>query len=306
MNIGEYNEAKPALVSQSSLPHGYTKRPFIHNYYRLNHTFVDCFKSIFVLHNETVNIWSHIIGFFIWLHMYMQCAKSEAYTKADSLTQSIIQISYISCIFMPLFSSLYHTFNASTTCCYFSICYRQGGFSSPDTSTERGPFNLAERIFLRLDLLGILSLWFSRVLLEGHLVWWCERDAFTNLLLLSIAAFLIFSPIVLYNVNIKGFGPLFLIVHIPIVSMTISLLWTSYELSVLLYMCYSISGTICAFVAFYIYANKIPEVYKPGQYDLLGHSHNYWHFFTWLGPTLVLIGFDHMLNYRVLSGFQCK
>ena len=212
---------------------------------------------------------------------------------------------------MPLFSSLYHTFNASTTCCFFSIFYRQEGFSDPsevgaDTYKKKSSLNLAESLFLRLDLLGILCLWFSRVLLEGHLVWWCERDIFTNLMLLSIVAFLICSPIILCYVNIKVFGPLFLVVHIPIVSMTISLLWRSYELPVLLYMCYSISGTVCAFVAFYIYANKIPEVYKPGQYDLFGQSHNYWHFFTWLGPTLVLIAFNHMLNYRVLSGFQCK
>ncbi len=61
----------------------------------------------------------------------------------------------------------------------------------------------------------------------------------------------------MYKMQILAFGPLFIIVHIPIVSMCISLFWNTYHASVLIYMAYSISGTICAFVAFYIYINKI-------------------------------------------------
>ena len=298
MDINQYDdEQKPILVSSSNLPLGYVKRPFIHNYYRLNHGFLDCMKSIFVLHNETMNIWSHIIGVVIWLSMYRNCAASEAYIKSDYLTQIFINISYTFCIFMPFLSSIYHTFNISTSCCCILFNNKKN---------EINNYGVIDKLFLRLDLFGIVLLWFSRVLLEGHLVFWCERDIFSNLIMLAIVSFLIFSPIILYKMQILAFGPLFIIVHIPIVSMCISLFWNTYHASVLIYMAYSISGTICAFVAFYIYINKIPEVWSPGKYDLFGQSHNYWHFFTWLGPTLVLVGFDYMLKYRVLSDFKCS
>jgi adiponectin receptor len=311
MNLNEYDACKtPTLVSSSNLPPGYVKRPFIHKYYRLNHGFFDCLKSIFVLHNETMNIWSHIIGAVIWLCMYENCKISEAYLKSDYLTQVFVNVSYGFCIFMPLLSSIYHTFNISTTCCCILVASNSSKTTIANNyenkkTTERTNFSLIDKFFLRLDLLGILLLWFSRVLLEGHLVWWCERDMFSNLMVISIVFFLICSPIILYKMQIFAFGPLFIVVHTPIASMIISMLWNSYDGLILTYMIYSISGTVCAFIAFYLYFNKIPECWSPGKYDLFGQSHNYWHFFTWLGPTLVLFGFDSLLKYRVLSGFKC-
>jgi hypothetical protein len=37
--------------------------PFILNGYRIHHNFKDCFFSMFKLHNETLNIWTHFIPF---------------------------------------------------------------------------------------------------------------------------------------------------------------------------------------------------------------------------------------------------
>ena len=33
------------------------------------HTYPDCVRSMFMLHNETINIWSHFIGVLIFLFM---------------------------------------------------------------------------------------------------------------------------------------------------------------------------------------------------------------------------------------------
>ena len=36
--------------------------------YRINHNrYMDCVRSVFAVHNETANIWSHIIGGLIFL-----------------------------------------------------------------------------------------------------------------------------------------------------------------------------------------------------------------------------------------------
>jgi len=37
--------------------------PFILNGYRIHHEFKDCFLSVFKLHNETLNIWTHMLPF---------------------------------------------------------------------------------------------------------------------------------------------------------------------------------------------------------------------------------------------------
>ncbi|DBA00308.1 TPA: hypothetical protein N0F65_001503 [Lagenidium giganteum] len=40
---------------------------YIRSGYRLNYSFRDCFFSLFELHNETLNVWTHMVGSFIFL-----------------------------------------------------------------------------------------------------------------------------------------------------------------------------------------------------------------------------------------------
>ena len=61
--IGTYQEAPKFLQDNE----------FIHNGYLINtNTYSKIFKSLFICHNETVNIWSHLLGalFFIFLIWY--------------------------------------------------------------------------------------------------------------------------------------------------------------------------------------------------------------------------------------------
>jgi adiponectin receptor len=284
------------LGNASEVPEYVPVRPFIRNYYRINYTFADCFWSIFALHNETVNIWSHLIGFCIWLRQYAAIRQDDIHNKADEFTQTSILLSYCLCLFMPLFSTIYHSFYSSVSCgCIFD-------YTKPGTGSSAVQLNL-----LRLDLFGILCLWFSRLFLEGHYVWWCDRGTFYNVMMISSLLFIYCSFVLLRDMNLLALGPLFILAHIPLISMVLFGLQTappSPDLSA--HLVYSISGTVCAFVAFYVYKKNLPERWKPGYFDLFGSSHNIWHVFVWLGPTLVMRGFVFFLRYRVVgAGGKC-
>ena len=292
------------LRPASETPSYLMRRPYILNYYRVNYTAWDCIKSLFTLHNETANIWTHIVGFFIWLAMLKSTTQEQTFLKADTYTQFFTVLSYILCMCMPFFSSLYHCFNSTVSCaCFF------------DYKTSTATSSPAEIFLLRMDLLGIACLWFARLLMEGHLVWWCQRDVFYNVLIFSAAIFLFASSILVYKLNLAALGPLFVLVHLPLlwllfvgdgtVKNTNSLSPTGKGLSLeshgdlTSHVLYSISGTLCAFVAFFIYKKNIPEKWNPGYFDLFGSSHNWWHIFTWLGPTFVLQGLFKFMVYRV-------
>jgi hypothetical protein len=45
--------------------------PFIFYGYRIHHSIHDCFLSIFKLHNETMNIWTHLIPFFVFIFLFI-------------------------------------------------------------------------------------------------------------------------------------------------------------------------------------------------------------------------------------------
>jgi hypothetical protein len=57
----------PVLMTDKQAPLHMRSR-FIVTGYRVGYSFSRCLRSIFELHNETVNIWTHLIGFMIFLY----------------------------------------------------------------------------------------------------------------------------------------------------------------------------------------------------------------------------------------------
>ncbi len=66
---------KAAIISLYELPKYknffITVHPFIIHGYRIHHSLSQCLKSIFAMHNETLNIWTHLIPFFIFLGVFI-------------------------------------------------------------------------------------------------------------------------------------------------------------------------------------------------------------------------------------------
>ena len=50
----------------------YRHNPFILTGYRDRTSIVGCLKSVLVLHNETINIWSHFLGFLFFVGLFCQ------------------------------------------------------------------------------------------------------------------------------------------------------------------------------------------------------------------------------------------
>ncbi|WOL03957.1 heptahelical transmembrane protein 4-like [Canna indica] len=61
------SKEKCKLVDYNSLPNFLKHNEFILNYYRSEWPMRDAVFSIFSIHNETINIWTHLIGFFVFL-----------------------------------------------------------------------------------------------------------------------------------------------------------------------------------------------------------------------------------------------
>ena len=40
---------------------------------------------------------------------------------------------------------------------------------------------------------------------------------------------------------------------------------------------------MCAAIGFFFYITLVPEVLLPGRFDIIGHSHQWWHAFTLVG-----------------------
>ena len=92
--------------------------PYIVTGYRDKLGLLACIKSLLSFHNETVNIWTHLIGFVIFVGLLAwdiflvipQLRNHPAVGTSDILVLVGIVICYQACMFL---SSVYHTF-----CCH--------------------------------------------------------------------------------------------------------------------------------------------------------------------------------------------
>lgn len=70
-----WKKMKYQLVEYHSLPAYMKDNEFILGHYRVEWPLKQIFLSIFTLHNETLNVWTHLIGFFLFLTLTIYSAK---------------------------------------------------------------------------------------------------------------------------------------------------------------------------------------------------------------------------------------
>ncbi|KAL8168335.1 hypothetical protein V2J09_009834 [Rumex salicifolius] len=69
-----WNKVKYQLVEYHSLPGFLKDNEYIRGHYRSEWPLKQIFFSIFSLHNETLNVWTHLIGFFLFLSLTIYTA----------------------------------------------------------------------------------------------------------------------------------------------------------------------------------------------------------------------------------------
>lgn len=179
------------LVCVRELPEWYFVYPHVLAFYRPPMPVLKCALSLFQLHNETLNIWSHLLGLFAWLVMFSQAKMDLVARGADDHTIVLTSVAYGMCMMMPLMSSAYHLFKPMS-------------------------FGTAQ-FCLRLDMMGILALWFARVLLEGHYVFWCSRESWQYLLVIAVPVFVTLGPLAVMRLErVWPLFPCFFLAHVPL------------------------------------------------------------------------------------------
>ncbi len=85
------NDSEPQVGKFHEAPHFLRDNEFIHSGYRINFdSYWKIFKSLFVLHNEFVNVWSHILGalfvviLILYTTFYIKSHKSDIIEAIDN------------------------------------------------------------------------------------------------------------------------------------------------------------------------------------------------------------------------------
>ncbi|KKA29109.1 hypothetical protein TD95_004874 [Thielaviopsis punctulata] len=247
------------LILYEDLPIPWRINPHIQSGYRFTESKMACIRSMFGLSNETINIWSHAIGFMVVLFIAFYFYPMSHNFQNSSTTDVIIAASFFftACLTLAC-STIWHTMNAVADVEAISI-------------------------FACIDYTGISVLIAASIATTEWTVFYC--DPVSRWLYMTTTAVLGLGGVILpwhpyFNkqemawLRVAFFAGLALTGFLPVLQLN----YTHGAEFV-----YEFYKPIFASIGVYflgalVYASKIPECWYPGMFDYVGGSHNLWHF----------------------------
>ncbi|XP_027331525.1 heptahelical transmembrane protein 1 [Abrus precatorius] len=318
------------LLSFWELPDYMKDNEYILRYYRANWPLKVAFFSLFRWHNETLNVWTHLIGFFLFLGLTLaNLMKPRVVDLLELFTRSFsssaeknvshnikdlfqgttllfdlkhqvplpIQLEATALViarwpfFVFLAGSMFCLFSSSM--CHLFCCH------SHDLN-----------LFLwRLDYVGIAVMIITSFFPQIYYVFLCEPHwqiiylaGITAMGLFTIATMLsptlstgkyrAFRAMLFCSMGLFGIVPA---VHACFVN------WSNPKRNVTL--AYESTMALSYLTGTLFYVTRIPERWKPGWFDLAGHSHQLFHVLVVVGALAHYAATLQMLDWR--DSFGC-
>ncbi|KAH9578247.1 AdipoR/hemolysin-III-related [Trypanosoma melophagium] len=266
------------LYTFDQIPEHLADNRYIISGYRVNYTTHMCLRSIFSLHNETFNIWTHLIGYVIFIVVIFfffavvlipslwetQQQEKNSSTPEASVTNwvTVLILSAFSfgCLMCMFCSTLFHTFiphenmvlyEWAHSLDYFGITFLVVGSFLPFCY-----FSFSCEPFWRWTYLTMISLFGVGGVLGPFFRQWTQQQYAKRK--------------ILFYVCMVGSG------FFPIIHMYVLIpgnVASSYVEGLLLMMTLYGVGVV-------VYVFQIPEFFFPGQFDIFFSSHQIWHVFV--------------------------
>jgi adiponectin receptor len=229
--------------------------PFILTGYRIHHNLQECITSIFKLHNETFNIWSHMIACLSFVIIFILIITDTELKSRNS--NGVIFLYIFSSITCFVCSSVYHTYNCHS-------------------------MEVAHCVF-KIDLFGILFQLLAGTICSQHFMFY-ESDMVRKT---YIGLFVGLCILTLIIVNVDFFKHekaniirIILISSLFCIAFGSCIHWTAIaridEVTAL--TPYLLLGYAFMFLGFIFYFSKFPEcVFQYRFVDLYLQSHTIWH-----------------------------
>ncbi|KAJ1977631.1 inc metabolism membrane protein [Dimargaris verticillata] len=286
------------LLDFEELPLEWRENQYIRSGYRFLHSKTQCLSSIFQYHNETGNIWTHLLGliFFVafgcyeiyhrfgsispwsaltteplttWVPWFGSWLTTGATSSSpfSTPTAAASSVSWVDgLVFLLFFASACKCLLCSTM--YHTFCHH----------SHLGTMRCA----VMLDYIGISVLITASIMTVVYYSYYCTpfyQSLYLALSLLvgavgiSLSTFSWFDHTDYRHVRVTIFVLMSVLGILPLTQLA----YTYGTHPVLEFITPIVKSLACYVAGVYFYANKYPERLYPGHFDLIGNSHQLWH-----------------------------
>ena len=247
----------------------WTKNRYIVSGYRKsNSNKLGCIISIFKIHNETINIWTHFIGLLYFLNnLILNVNENTALVLYE-----------IVCVICFGISTIYHTY----------MPYSQQNYM----------------LLLKLDLISIILNIVTSNILIYHYWFWCY-DYIKKIYYIISLLYLGVGFVILLNVDIiKQYN--YILAYYSLYNLGIVISY--YHINIISHgnvneiIKYNFIKPLQYFgIGFIIYTTKMPERIISQYFDIYGSSHQLWHIFSFMGSYYYHEEIIKNINYRLID-----
>ncbi|KJE95397.1 progestin and adipoQ receptor family member IIIa [Capsaspora owczarzaki ATCC 30864] len=250
------------LHKYSEIPPFLQGNPHIKDGYRVFLSYPMCLRSLCVLSNEFVNVWSHLVGFLLFVGLFLQDQASVIETSGGDATDRMVISTGLACFqICMIFSASFHLFH----------CHSED----------------ACRRWLRLDLLGI-SVAVCGCYFTGIYYGFYCLDYFRNMyfalcsvLTLATVSFQLhpnFDTPHWFERRLALYAAIVMFGIVP--TMHWAIIYGGEAGEVQLFLPKVVIMYLLFLIGVIFYITRFPERSFPGMVDIFGSSHQWWHVFV--------------------------
>lgn len=279
-----YTATGRELYAFDEIPPHLQDNKFIRNYYRAYMSTSDCFVSVFEIHNETGNIWTHLLGFFVYCYLLYWVHTGVLRDDSDWFHRLMLTILVGSLMTCLAASTLFHVLLGHEDLWVFKISHAldYGGA----TCLLMGTFlPICYYVFVCQPHLQIAYVLMACVLgitgIVAPLVPWFEDEG------------MFFARLGIYGAigSSAAFPTIHMFLSTPINHVTLPV-----YVGIVFIFLNSLLATV-------IYASHFPERFAPGRFDLWLSSHQIWHSLIFLGGVVQIFnGIAVYQNWSIMQG----
>lgn len=277
------------LYSIIDVPHWQRYNPAIRGSYRAFYNTSMTIKSFLGWHNETLNIWTHFVGFLLFLYLtYFLCTRTLQWGGSFSSYLNSAPIFYylfcLGCMACTICSTIYHLFTGHCNCKlmvlmgridFVGITFLIIGSFLPPLYVLLHCFPMIRNIYLT-----------ASIVLGAATSFACWTDTFFEHVGLRVGLFV--------GLAVSGVGPLIhLLFMVPFSDTMASIVY-----GILLMLALYGSGVV-------FYVTRFPEAWFPAHFDCFLSSHQIWHYFVMMAAIVHFFNCTSIYQMYTMSDGNC-